>query len=215
VTASIPTALELWDAEHLAAGIGDGGLYPVFEILSSSEEVLQAVVLDASGRALNSWGLVQGPETSNCLRFSKREPEQFILASLATLGPCEFPADLIDAGVPLEDGGTPAEDGGLSPSASRSVSYQVNFVRSASAVRLLRGGPSELNVLAQALTGPDNSIEVFGVEDWEFSCFPPDSCTMNRLSTSVVSLSIQPGTGSHDVFASSSSQALMGMLVIP
>jgi hypothetical protein len=217
VTAAIPVGLELWDAEHLAAGIGDGGLDPVFDILSSSEEVLQGVVLDARGRALNSWGLVQGSESK--LKLSNREPEQFILAYLAATMDCMFQADLIDAGVPLEDGGAPPEDagqdGGLNLDAPSSVSYQVNFVTSASAVRLLRGGPSELNVFAEALFSPDiDSPEVFGIEDWEFSCFPPDSCTMNRLSTSVVSLSIQPGTGPHDVFASSASQGLTGMVRI-
>jgi hypothetical protein len=216
VTASVPVGLEIWDSEHLAAGIGDGGLDPVFDILDSSEEVLQAVVLDASGRALNSWGLVQGIPT--LLFLSKHEPEQFTLAFEATRMDCGFEAYLIDAGVPAEDAGAPEEDagadGGLNPSASNPVSYQVSFVTSASAVRLLRGGPSHLNVLAQALAGPDNSVEVFGIDDWEFSCFPPAGCTMNRLSTSVVGLSIEPGSGSHDVFASSASQGLMGMLTI-
>ncbi len=212
VVASIPVALEIWDAEHQAAGVGNpfDPIFP-FDVLMTSEEVLQGVVLDASGRTLNSWGLVQyGDDT---LLASKREPEQFILKK--ELNPSgTFTAYLVDAGVQVtDDAGLPAEDGGLNPNATSSVTYTVNFVASASTVRLLRGGPSELNVLAQALDLNNN--EVYGIADWEFSCYPPNSCTVNRLSPSAISLSIQPGTGSHDVFASSSSQALMGMLVIP
>jgi hypothetical protein len=215
LTASIPVALTVSDAEHLAAGV-DATLGSSFQVLGSSEELLQAVVLDASGQPLNSWGLVQSGAKTNGLQVSTQEPEQFILAQrIAAIG--TFEAVLTDPGDPPADGGLPVEDAGVDLDAGSTANYLVTFVPSVSWVSLLRGGPAGLTVLAQALNdaGPGESIEVFGVDDWEFSCFPPATCTINRLSPSVVSLTFEAGSGNHDLTASSSSQALSLTVVIP
>jgi hypothetical protein len=211
VTAEFPVAVTIWDAEHFAAGVG-GPLDPsvAFGILPNSEELLQAVVLDARGRELNSWGLVQEfDESSSTLQVSKQEPEQFLVAQLATLVDNTFKAGLVDA-APRDGGGV--DDGGTLDSDS-SVSFTVDFSPPPTSAGLLRGGPSNLNVVAQAFTD-DGGIEVFGIDDWEFTCYPPSSCTMDRLSPSAVNLTIEPGSGGHDVTAFSSSQGLMGRATI-
>ena len=205
VTAANPAGLAVWDAEHFAAGVGgplDGG---AFDVLSDSEEVLQAVVLDTGGHELNSWGLVTA--SSSTLLSSKREPEQLILAQGSNPS-ATLKVGLVGDGE-QSDGGELADDGG----AASALSYQIDFVTPTS-VRLLRGGPSNLNVVAQAFFA-DGGIEVFGIDDWQFECLPPASCTLDRLSPSAVNLRVQPGSGGHDVTASSASQALQGMLVVP
>ncbi len=183
------------------------------DILSSSEEVLQAVLLDSSCRALNSWGLVSPKDES---WIAKREPEQFVLAAPPIVPYGTFRAALVDAGAAPEDGGAIADDGGegcADLDAGSTASFTVNSVSSASSVRLLRNFPSGVVVVAQAIAS-DQTTEVFGIEDWEFTCLPAETCTIIRLSASVVSLIITPGSGSHDLTAASSSQALMGKSVI-
>jgi len=214
LTAAIPVALEFFDAERYAAGIGT----PLdqargFEILVNSEERLQGVVLDAAAEPLNSWGLIFGRPAN--LTVSKQEPEAFIVAQEQLGSPGTFVAGLIDAGISAPDGGVAEEDGGSHLDAGSTASFTVNIVSSATYVALVSEVPAgSLVVVAEALAS-DHLTQVFGIDDWEFSCSPPATCMVTPLSSSVAEIDIPAQSGPHTVTVSSSSQALDAGLVIP
>jgi hypothetical protein len=208
VTAAIGVAMEIWDAEHYAVGSGQA-LNPKFplDLLANTEELLQGVVLDANGEALNSWGLIEGP-----ISVSPQPPEQFIL-SPGTSPSATLTFGLFDAGGVSFDAGL-NEDAGVPFDAASSVSLTVNVVSSAALVKIVPGYSDGLVVIAEAIAS-DKKTEVFGIDDWEFSCAPAETCVVTPLSPSVASLTIPSNSGSHKVTASSSSQALTGNITVP
>jgi hypothetical protein len=173
VSAAQAAQIEFFDENYLAAlreGSQDVSMWvPLpktgFGLLSGGQEVIGAILKDASGQELNSRGLAIG-EGQGALKVTKEEPEMFVLSRL--------PA-------------TPASEGTFCAGLTATCSaYPVALVDSIAQVAIVVGPASDnVSVIAVAQAQDANQTPIFGVSDWEFK-LDTGGATFSRLSPAAI-----------------------------
>lgn len=144
-----------------------------FALVAGGSEVIEAQVEDASDNVLNSWGLVIAPKPATLL-VTKSEPELFTLTGPGTFNQ-NSPIDTFVAGL---------ADGGASQ-------FLVAFVDSADTKNAaLEVSPDNTLMVGRAFMPMPATTEVLGLGDWQFSCQPAQSCTIDQLSLSAAQLNL-------------------------
>jgi hypothetical protein len=149
VTAAKAVKIDFYDENYLAAGMWQQPLPRTgFGLLTGGQEIIGAILEDASGQMLNSRGLAMGVG-HGALAVTKEEPEMFVLSRLPSAG--------------ASDG---TFCGGLSAPCSE---YPVTLVDAIAQVVIYVGHASDnVTVVAVAQAEDANQNPVFGVSDWQF-----------------------------------------------
>jgi hypothetical protein len=173
VTTDKPTQIDFLDENYLAAGMWMPLPHNGFGLLAGGQEVIGAVLKDASHQLLNSRGLAMWAKGGG-LDVNKEEPEMFVLSWYPSAGTSY---------------GTFC--GGLSDPCNES-SYPVTLVNAISQIEIKVGTASDnVSVIAVAQALDSNQNWVFGVSDWQFSLNTSDS-NFIRLSPAAVQVSKPP-----------------------
>jgi hypothetical protein len=176
VSTATATQIDFLDENYLAASRAAAPSFmwmPLpksFGLLTGGQEVIGAVLKDATGQLLNSRGVAMGKGEA-ALQVTKEEPEMFVLS--------RYPVAVVSEGTFC---------GGLSDLPCNEASYPVTLLDAISKIKITVAPASDnvsLVAVAQALDVNDNWV--FGVSDWQFSV-NTSGAIFTRLSPAAVQI---------------------------
>jgi hypothetical protein len=187
VVAAEATNIDFFDQNYLAAGMQtDLPRFPLsFDLLTSGQQTIGAILTDHDGNVLNSRGLTNG-NSVGAVSYTKEEPEMFILSPSPALG-------------------SQGQFSGFLAKTGNGPFYLVTLVDTvAQVVVVTKLASDQVSVIAVAQAQDASGHPIFGVNDWTFQ-LNTSAASFVRLSPAAVKV-LPPMSASGPVILTATAQ---------